>query len=216
MNDLYGLTSKEAAERLARFGPNALPEPKHRLLMLILRQFRGIFNILLFIAAAVTFALGEPLDASFILFFVFVGTALNVYQEYKSNAAADKLKSYLQRLITVVRDGEAKEVPIERIVPGDLLKLQAGDIVPADAVVRRADNLMADETTFTGESIPVAKAAVKDESDAAEEHRLLQGVVIVRGNALAEVTSTGEKTRLAGIAATASAVKAWTASAGSS
>ncbi len=209
MNDLDGLSYAEAAERQKQYGPNALPETKNRFLRLILRQFSGIFNLLLLGAAAVTFALGEVIDGTFILFFVFLGTALNVYQEYKSNAAADKLKSYFVRSITVRRDGKDQEVPVAEIVPGDILNLESGDIVPADAIVRRAHNLLVDETTFTGESIPVSKLAadssIKEEDD---DHRLMQGVVIVRGNALAEVTATGEKTRFAAIARTASEVQA--------
>jgi Mg2+-importing ATPase len=208
MNNFKGLSSAEVAERQVQYGPNALPVLRYRLLRLILRQFRGVFNLLLLGAAGVTFALGEPIDGSFILLFVFLGTALNVFQEYKSNAAADKLKSYFIRTITVRRDGDDREVPVVEIVPGDILKLESGDIVPADAIVREARNLLVDETTFTGESIPVAKQAATLAQEAGDEHRLLQGVVIIRGNALAEVTATGTKTRLASISATASAVQA--------
>ena len=209
MSNWDGLTSAEAAGRRAQHGLNALPVPRHRLSRLIFRQFRGVFNLLLLAAAGVTFALGEPIDGSIILFFVFIGTALNVIQEYKANAAADKLKSLLVRTITVRRDGTDQEVPTEEIVPGDILKLEAGDIVPADAIVRQATNLLADETTFTGESMPAAKqAAAAGTQEAGDEFRLLQGVVIMRGNALAEVTATGTKTRLAAIAATASSVQA--------
>ncbi|MHB8809300.1 MAG: P-type ATPase, partial [Desulfobulbaceae bacterium] len=203
-----GLSAAEAADRRARFGPNALPEPRYRLPRLIWRQFRGIFNLLLLGAAGVTFALGESIDGSFILLFVFLGTFLNVFQEYKSNAAVDKLKSYLVRTTTVRRDGRDQEVPTDEIVPGDILKLESGNIVPADAIVREARDLLVDETTFTGESIPVVKQAVPAEKEAGEEHRLLQGVVIIRGNGLAEVSATGTKTRLAAIAATASSVQA--------
>ena len=206
---LDGLSTAEVAERRSRFGPNALPVPGHRLLRLILRQFRGVFNIMLFVAAAVTFALGSPIDGSFILLFVFLGAGLNVFQEYKSNQAADKLKAYLLSTITVRRDGGDQEVSTAELVPGDILKLESGDIVPADAIVRVARDLLVDETTFTGESIPVAKSATtaaSEESD--EEHHLLQGVVIVRGNTLAEVTAIGINTKLAQIAATASSVQA--------
>ena len=174
-----------------------------------MRQFRGIFNLLLLGAAAVTFALGEPIDGAFILFFVFLGTGLNVYQEYKSNAAADKLKTYLLNTVTVIRDGIDQEVVTEELVPGDILKLESGDIVPADAIIREARRLQVDETTFTGESIPVAKqAAPADSTEIGDQHRLLQGVVVVSGNALAEVTAIGVETQLAAIAAKASSVEA--------
>ena len=208
MSNSDGLSAAEVADRRVRYGPNALPVPRYRLPRLILRQFAGIFNILLLVAAGVTFALGEPIDGSFILLFVFLGASLNVFQEYKSNAAADKLKSYLVRTVTVRRDGRDQEVPNDEIVPGDVLKLETGDIVAADAIILHAHNLLVDETTFTGESIPVAKQAATDVTpEAADQHRLLQGVVIIRGNALAEVTGTGTNTRLAAIAATASLVQ---------
>jgi Mg2+-importing ATPase len=209
MDNLDGLSSTEAAERQKQYGPNALPEPRYRLPRLIFRQFRGIFNLLLLAAAAVTFALGETIDGSFILLFVFLGTALNVFQEYKSNAAADKLKSYFVRSITVRRDGQDQEVAVIDIVPGDILNLESGDIVPADAIVRQARSLLVDETTFTGESIPVSKEATTTSThEEDDKHRLFQGVVIVSGNALAEVVATGTKTRFAAIAKTASSVQA--------
>ena len=207
-NEWKGLTEAEAAERRVRYGPNALPVPKHRLLGLIARQFRGTFNLMLLIAAGVTFSLGEPIDGAFILLFVFLGTALNVYQEHKSNQAADKLKAYLLSTITVIRAGTEKEVPTETLVPGDILKLESGDIVSADAIVREDRDLLVDETTFTGESIPVTKRASASSATAADEERLLQGIVIVRGNALAEITAIGQETQLAHIASTASTVQA--------
>ncbi len=208
MNTLDGLSSSEVVERRALYGPNALPAQRYRLTRLILRQFQGIFNLLLLGAAGVTFVLGELIDGLFILLFVFLGVVLNVFQEYKSNAAAAKLKSYLVSTITVLRDGHDQEVPTGEIVPGDILKLESGDIVPADAIVRQARSLLVDETTFTGESIPVTKQAVTAaEQELSDENRLLQGVVIIRGNALAEVTATGTKTRLASIAATVSSVQ---------
>ena len=211
MSEWSGLSSAEATQRLQQYGPNALPPPRYRLLKLILRQFSGIFNILLLAAAAISFLLGESTDGWFILLFVFLGVTLDVFQEHKSNAAADKLKSYLLHTATVCRDGHDREIPTSEIVPGDILKLESGDIVPADAVVRASRNLMADETTFTGESIPVEKHALESGSAGeteADKCLLLQGVVIVRGNALAEVTATGTRTRLAHIVATASSVDA--------
>jgi Mg2+-importing ATPase len=119
MESMSGLSTLEAQQRIEKYGFNTLPKQNKSLLRLIFRQFSGIFNLLLIGAAAVTFFLGEPIDAAFILFFVFLGTGLNVYQEYKANNAADKLKSYLIRTITVVRDGQEKEISIEEIVPGE-------------------------------------------------------------------------------------------------
>ena len=209
MTSLNGLTQAEVVERQKEFGLNAIPEPKHRLLKLIVRQFAGIFNLLLIAAAIVTFLLGEPIDSAFIFFFVLLGTVLNIYQEYKANDAADKLKSFLVKTITVMRDGQSLNLATDQLVPGDILKLESGDIVPADAVLRQSLNLMVDETTFTGESIPVIKTAAEGSDDLGDpHHNLLQGVNIISGNALAEVTATGTHTRLANIAKTASSVQA--------
>lgn len=208
MENIPGLTSEEAKKRIAKYGRNALPVPRHRLARLILRQFSGVFNLLLIVASIITFFLGEPIDASFILFFVFLGTALNVYQEYKANDAADKLKSFLVRTTTVIREEQEQEISTEEVVPGDILKLESGDIVPADAILRHAYNFLVDETTFTGESIPVPKVAAEKLDSHDENNQILQGVVVISGNALAEVIATGINTRFARIAKTASSLQA--------
>ena len=161
---LKGLTQQEVVDRQKEYGKNEIPVPKHRLLKLIIRQFRGIFNLLLIVAAGITYALGEPIDAAFILFFVIFGTTLNVYQEYKSNAAADKLKTYLTNTITVIRDGVNQEVATNELVPGDILSLESGDIVPADCILLEERSFKVDETTFTGESISVTKKPVLDKN----------------------------------------------------
>ena len=201
-----GLSNEQVKKLTEQFGKNALPVPKYRFVQLIARQFKGIFNLLLLAAAIVTLFLGEPVDASFILLFVFLSVSLSLFQEHKSNAAANTLRSYLVRTITVRRNGKDEEVQTENLVPGDILKLETGDIVPADAVVRHTLGLQVDETTFTGESIPVMKLAIEN-GVPENEHLLLQGVVIVRGSAFAEVTATGVRTRLAQIAKKVSTVQ---------
>lgn len=203
-----GLTAVEAAARLEANGKNAIPQARYRFLQLLARQFKGVFNILLIGAAIVTLILGSPVDAAFILFFVALSVGLNLYQEHKSNAAAETLRSYLVRTITVRRDSKDIDINVEELVVGDMLKLESGDIVPADCVVRHTLGLQVDETTFTGESIPVTKVAAKDEKDGTgSESVLLQGVVIIRGSAFAEVTAVGAHTRLAHIAKTVSEVQ---------
>ncbi len=202
----HGLTTITVEERQKQFGKNELPQSQFRFLKLCIRQFKSIFIILLLLASIVTFALGEHFDAGFILLFVFLGIGLSLFQEYKSNAAADKLQSYLIKTITVRRDGRDREIPVADLVPGDILKLESGEIVPADAVILHAQGLQVDETAFTGESILVAKRAAEGD-DSSENAHLLQGTVIVRGLAYAEVTATGPHTRLARIAHTASHIE---------
>ncbi len=201
-----GLTSEEVLEKQKQFGRNNLAQPKFRFLRLLGRQFKSIFIILLLVASAVTFALGEPFDASFMLLFVFLGISLSLFQEYKSNAAAEKLESYLVKTITVRRNDVDTEIPVAELVPGDILKLESGEIVPADAFIRSTSGVQVDETAFTGESIPVFKVSALDDN-ITDASKLLQGTVIVRGLAYAEVSATGAHTRLAQLAHTASTIE---------
>lgn len=202
-----GLTSDEVRSLAKQYGKNELPQPKFRFFRLLTKQLKSIFIILLLLAAAVTFILGEPFDAGFMLLFVVLGIGLSLFQEYKSNAAADKLQSYLVKTITVRRNDRDEEVPVSALVPGDILKLEPGEIVPADAVVRYAQGLQVDETAFTGESVPVAKQSTDATEAIPDTAKLLQGTVIIRGLAYGEVTHTGERTRLAKIVHTASTIE---------
>jgi P-type Mg2+ transporter len=194
-----GLSEQEIKVRQLTFGKNKLPQKRSQWFFLLARQFKGSFNYLLLAAVGVSFILGEKVDALFILFFVVVGAGLSFVQEYKSNLAAQKLRAFLVRTIDVVRDGVETVVSVEELVVGDIVKLESGDIVPADALVRFANGLIVDETTFTGESIPVSKEAVEGES-VLDAHTVLQGTTVVNGTAYVEVTATGTRTRLASIA----------------
>ncbi len=196
---IQGLSDSEIKERQRKYGKNVLPQKHLGPLALLARQFEGAFNYLLLGASAISFLLGEFIDAYFIIFFVLLGAGLGFFQEYKSNRASQKLRSFLMRTITVARNGHDVEVSIEELVPGDILKLESGDIIPADAVVRHTSGLLVDETTFTGESVPVSKRAT--EGDEREECVVvLQGTHVIRGCAYAEVFATGVTTRFAAIA----------------
>ena len=113
---LPGLSTAEVQAKRRVFGQNVLPVPRYRLLKLLARQFKGVFTILLILASGVTFVLGEAFDAFFILLIVFLSIGLNLFQEYKSNSAAEKLKSYLVNTITVRRNGTDVEIPVSEIV----------------------------------------------------------------------------------------------------
>ncbi len=194
-----GLSDSEVNERTRMYGKNELPRRTVGPLALLARQCKGPFNYLLLAAAGISFILHEPIDAYFILFFVLLGAGLSFFQEFKSNSASEKLRSFLQRTITVRRGGVDVELSVEDLVPGDVLRLESGDIVPADAVVRHTTGLLVNETTFTGESVPVAKFAA-DGDEHEDARRVLQGMHVVRGCAYVEVYATGPKTRFAAIA----------------
>ena len=203
-----GLTTTEVKERKRQYGCNEIPAPRYRFFTILARQFKGVFNILLILASGFTYALGEVVDASLILLFVLLSVGLSLFQEYKSNSAAEKLKSYLIKTITVRRDGVDTEVEVGNLVPGDILKLEPGEIVPADAVILHTTGLQVDETVFTGESVPVMKSESKEGiGTQATEHILLQGTTVIHGLAFAEVTAIGMKTRLAQIVETAQGVQ---------
>ena len=206
MNQLPGLTSQEASLRLTQYGENRIPEKKYSLLLVIWNQLRGIFNLLLLAAALITFALNQYTDTIFIAFFLFFGVFLNVYQEHRAKIAADKLKALLQPSIRVIRDGRIQEILSIHLVPGDLVVLECGDLVPADCLVIENSALFADETTFTGESYPVPKKSRKEEGSE-EESLLYQGTIITAGNGKGEVLKTGSSTRLAGLMKFSSAPK---------
>ncbi len=189
----------------ATYGRNEVPPPRWRFVRLLWRQLKSVFILLLIGAAFTTWLLGETFDAAFIFLFVILGVGLSLFQEYQSGRAAETLRRYLVRTITVRRDGQDIEVPVAEVVPGDILKLESGEIVPADAVVRFAYGLQVDESTFTGESVVVGKEAAVPGVGEGASH-LLQGTVIVRGLCFAEVTATGAHTRLAAIASSVGGV----------
>ncbi len=206
MNELPGLTSQEASLRLAEYGENRIPEKKYSLLLVIWNQLRGIFNLLLLAAAIITFVLSQYTDTIFIAFFLFFGVFLNVYQEHRAKIAAAKLKALLQPSIRVIRDGRIQEILSIHLVPGDLVVLECGDLVPADCLVVENSALFADETTFTGENYPVPKKS-REEQGSEEESLLYQGTIITAGNGKGEVLKTGSSTRLAGLMKFSSAPK---------
>ena len=173
-----GLSNIEVQKLQLEHGTNELQKPRYRFLKLLLRQFKSIFILILLLAAGVTYFLGQAFDAVFILVFVALGVGLSLFQEYKSNAVSNKLQSYLVRTITVRRNDRDEEVVVSELVPGDIIKVEPGDIVPADAKVLHAQGFQVDETTFTGESLPVVKVAY-EEGGSEEVSRLLQGTIVV-------------------------------------
>ncbi len=195
-----GLTALEAAARLEREGPNALPAaPPRRLHQRVLAQLSGGLSLLLLAAALLDGGLWllhgasgvaiEPLAIVAVLIF---NTVLGVLQEYRSEQALAKLRGLSQPLGWVLRDGSLIQLPAEAIVRGDVLRIESGDRVPADGVLLEQSALAVDESMLTGESIPVDKCASDPVSS---------GTVVVRGHGLVEVSATGEKSamgRLAG------------------
>ncbi|GAA1646413.1 cation-transporting P-type ATPase [Nonomuraea maheshkhaliensis] len=180
---LTGLTSAEAAARLARDGANLLPQkPPVPLWRRIATQLRDPLIIVLLIAAVLTVTTGDWADATVIMLVIVVNTTVGVVQEIRADRAITALAQLASPEARVVRDGRQQQIPSSDVVVGDLLVLAEGDIVPADAEVREAAALLVDESALTGESVPVDKPAGEP---------LSSGTVVVRGRGRAVVTATG-------------------------
>lgn len=194
---LRGLTALEAHERLARDGPNRMPEPERRsLLRAFARQLTHLLAVLLWIAVVLALLAGMPELAAAIAVIVVLNAVFAFWQEYRADRSADRLRALLPTVTRVLRDGRATTVDATELVVGDLVLLTAGDRVAADLVVEVAHDLSCDESMVTGESGGVAHAS---------GDRLLAGTFVVQGEGEARVAAVGAQTTLAGISALARA-----------
>ena len=156
----HGLTSEEARARLRKFGPNELTEkPRPGFLALLWDQFNNYLVIILIIAAVISFALGEWVDAIAIMCIVVLNAVVGVIQESKAEQALAALKKMAAPNAQVIRDGHQVTVAGRELVPGDLVLLEAGNYVPADMRLVSSVNLKVEEASLTGESVPVEKNA---------------------------------------------------------
>jgi Ca2+-transporting ATPase len=193
-----GLTTPEAAERLKRLGPNALPErPADSVWKRLWQQFQSPLIYVLLFALAVDLVVwvkegahGFPLESAVIALILILNAALGVWQESKAEAALSKLKVLAAPQVWALRDGEWRQIPAVDLVPGDSIRIEAGDRIPADAMVC-GTAVEVDEAILTGESLPVEKA---------EGDQLFSGTLAVRGKTFAEVTRTGPESSLGKLA----------------
>ncbi|MFF5570169.1 cation-translocating P-type ATPase [Streptomyces luteogriseus] len=192
-----GLSSDEAARRLELHGPNEIPaEPRTPVWRRVLQQLRDPLILVLLVAAALTIATGDLSDAAVILFVITVNTVVGVVQEVRAEQAVMALSAMSAPAARVVRDGEERSVAATEVVPGDVVLVAEGDIVPADGDVLDAASLLADESSLTGESVPVEKVPGSDEARGA----VSAGTVVVRGRGRVVVTATGAHSALGRIA----------------
>jgi len=204
-----GLSSGEAEKRLGEYGKNELKEKeKISLFRLFLSQFKSILIFILIIASIVSALLGEAIDAIVILFTVFLAGVLGFVQEYRAEKAIELLKSLTSPEAVVIRNGTEKKIPSTELVPGDIILLQTGDRIPADARISKEFNLKMDESSLTGESVPVQKitdSLPADTQGADRKNMAYAGTAVVYGRGRAVVTATGMKTsfgELAGLLGT--------------
>jgi len=200
-----GFTSQEAESRLQTYGYNELAKRKRRTSVVeFLFHLRNPLILILLLAGLISGFVGDIIGAPLIFSIVLLSVVLDVYQESKAEKAAEMLKEKVATTATVLRDGVKKEVKLSEIVPGDIVHLSAGDIVPADARAINAKDLFVDQAALTGESFPVEKTVeplkVKGAAITEWNSCLLLGTSVVSGTATTVVIKTGGSTEYGKIA----------------
>ncbi len=204
-NGLGGLTSQEARERLSQYGPND-PTPVRRgaLIHELLILFVNPLVILLLVAGIASGLLGQKADSGIIIVLVLLGVIINFVQTYRSQRAIERLREHVSLSATVLRDGKWEEIKRHEVVPDDLIRLSAGDMVPADSRLLQARDLYVQQAALTGESMPTEKHAHPGEKDAEgtpdAPDLVFLGTSVVSGTATARVLKTGQQTAFGAIA----------------
>jgi hypothetical protein len=195
-----GLARDEADRRLAKYGPNRLPEGSKRgPLMRFLLQFDNVLVYVLLAAGFIKLMLGLWLDASIITGVVVINALLGFIQEGKAEKALDSIRNMLSSEARTLRDGETRVVAAEELVPGDVVLLESGDRIPADIRLIEVKNLRTDEAALTGESVPADKSTDPTPENSTvgdRENMAFSGTLVVSGRAVGIVVGTGAATEL--------------------
>jgi Ca2+-transporting ATPase len=196
-----GLRQADVLRLQNDFGLNKIETENHNsLLNILVGQFKSPIVYILLFAASLSFYFDEWLDAIAILVVIFVNAVIGFYMEFQADKSMEALQNLSVVLSKVIREGGIKEINSEQIVPGDIVYLEAGDIVPADGKILKVSRLLVNESALTGESVPVEKILAKEPASDSEVQKLFKGTFITNGNATYQVTSTGMKTELGKIA----------------
>jgi magnesium-transporting ATPase (P-type) len=195
-----GLEPSEASQRLAKYGPNRLPEGQKRgPLMRFLAQLNNILVFVLLAAGFVKLMVGLWLDAGVILGVVVINALLGFLQEGKAEKALDSIRNMLSAEARAVRGGETRLIPAEELVPGDVVLLESGDRIPADLRLVDVKNLRTEEAALTGESVPIDKttSAVSERATVGDrEGMAFSGTLVSSGRGTGVVVATGNETEL--------------------
>jgi Mg2+-importing ATPase len=199
-----GLSQSQADERRTAYGLNVLEKGKNTALRILGRQLKSSLVYLLVFACVFSFILRDFSDGIIIAIILLINTLLGFLQEYRSERAVEKLTKILSKQVLVKRDGKLVLLDESLLVPGDVIHVEEGDIVPADCKLLEAENLQVNESQLTGESVPVAKYVQSEKrniSNSGNASVLFTGSIIEKGEATAVVYATGNATELGKIAA---------------
>ncbi len=201
---INGLSAQEAASRLSQFGPNDPVATKRKSgFSNILHVFMNPLVVILMIAAAASAFLGQTVDAVIIAVIVLMSAAMDISQTYRSQKAIEQLRDQVAPTATVLRGGEWKEIRRRDVVPGDVIRLSAGDLVPADGRLLISRDLYVQQAALTGESLPAEKETTADPASTKADARnmVFLGTSVVSGTATVEIVATGVRTSFGDIAA---------------
>ncbi|MGE3954656.1 MAG: magnesium-translocating P-type ATPase [Parachlamydiales bacterium] len=200
---LDGLSQEEASERLAQVGPNRLGKPRRHLLFELGSRLKNPLIILLLVAAAVSAALGEVVNALIVSSIILLSLLLDLVQEYHAGRAAERLKESVALRCEVVRAGAIETIRATELVPGDIVQVESGDLIPADGLLLSASHLFVNEASLTGESLPVEKGGkvVQGSTEIEASNVLLLGSSVISGTGRFVVVHTGMGTRFGKVAA---------------
>jgi len=210
-----GLSFFEAEKRLKEFGLNSLKGKREsNLFFEFLSHLKNPLVLVLLVAAGVSFFFGGKVDAAIIIIIVFLGVILDFFQEYNAGKAVERLKESVKTKVSVIRDGKAKEVFIDHVCVGDIVLLNPGSLVPADARIISSNDLFINQSSLTGESVPAAKTHLKISSRIRSlgelDNIVFLGTSVVSGSGTAVVVRTGLDTEFGKISKDLSAVPAQT------
>ncbi len=201
---LNGLSKVDARKRFLMYGPNELKEKKVNVIAIFLRQFSSVFVLILFVAGFLSLLAGGYADAVIIFFFVAINAGLGFLQEYHSEKAVELLEKFVATNVRVFRDGIEMVIPSCDLVKGDKVKLITGDIVSADIRLISSEDITVDESTLSGESVPVHKKGNTLKGEATTipeaENIVFSGTKVVGGEGMGYVIGTGIQTALGDIA----------------
>lgn len=193
-----GLSAEDAGRRLKENGPNSIKTgSRHSTIVLFFSQFKSPITILLIVAAILSMTLGDVTDAVIILVIILLSSILGFWQERGAANAVDELLKLVQIKCVIIRGGTPVDLPVEQVVPGDVVMLNAGDIIPADGLVMESKDLFIDEAAFTGETFPVEKIPGKAAVDAPLAKRansVFMGSHVISGKGKILVIKTGHDT----------------------
>ena len=194
---INGLTQEESEKRLEIYGHNELGKEKsHSLIYNFLINFKNPLVILLLVLSVVSYLTGDLRASIVMLVMVALGVVLKFVQEAKADNSAEQLKAMVSTTATVIRDGSKIEIQLRDVVPGDIIHLSSGDMIPADVALVTSKDLFVNQSSLTGESLPVEKQVVEErvESPLEDKNLCFMGTNVESGTAIAVVLNTGKKT----------------------